>query len=146
LITEIAHYYRSIGTRVSVRYPLVGDDFHKTRAGIHAGGLALDERIYSIFDTQRLLDRPPEVVITDKSGADGVYLWVNSFLGRSGKDKIKRSKMAKIMRWVAEQYDKENRTTSISDRELTALVREHMPEEYARAESEGRIHYTHHEE
>jgi isopropylmalate/homocitrate/citramalate synthase len=146
VITEIAHYYRSIGTRVSVRYPLVGDDFHKTRAGIHAGGLAADERIYSIFDTQKLLDRPPEVVITDKSGADGVYLWVNSFLGRQGKDRVKRSKMAKIMRWVAEQYDVENRTTSISDRELTALVRQHMPEEYAKAEAEGRIHYTHHEE
>jgi hypothetical protein len=54
--------------------------------------------------------------------------------------------MAKIMRWVAEQYDVENRTTSISDRELTALVRQHMPEEYAKAEAEGRIHYTHHEE
>ena len=146
VITEIAHYYRSIGTRVSVRYPLVGDDFHKTRAGIHAGGLAQDERIYSIFDTQKLLDRPPEVVITDKSGADGVYLWVNNFLGRFGKDRIKRSKMARIMRWVADQYEVEKRTTNISDRELATLVREHMAEEYAKAEAEGRVRYTHHEE
>ncbi len=59
VITEIAHYYRSIGTKVSVRYPFVGDDFHKTRAGIHADGLFRDERIYSIFDTEKLLDRPP---------------------------------------------------------------------------------------
>ena len=146
VITEIAHYYRSIGTRVSVRYPFVGDDFHKTRAGIHAGGLTQDERIYSIFDTQRLLDRPPEVVVTDKSGADGVHLWVNNFLDRHGKDKIKKSKMVKIMRWVAEQYDVEDRTTAISDREMANLVREHMPAEYAKAEAEGRIVYTHHED
>ncbi|MHC4916848.1 MAG: 2-isopropylmalate synthase [Planctomycetota bacterium] len=105
VITEIARFYRSIGTRVSVRYPFVGDDFHKTRAGIHADGLARDERIYSIFDTQKLLNRPPEVVVTDKSGADGVHLWVNNFLGLHGKEKVRKTKMVKIMRWVSEQYD-----------------------------------------
>ena len=47
LITEIAHYYRSIGTKISQRYPFVGDNFHKTRAWIHADGLARDERIYN---------------------------------------------------------------------------------------------------
>ena len=146
VITEIAEYYRSIGTRISVRYPLVGDDFHKTRAGIHAGGLSADERIYNIFDTSALLDRPPEVAITDKSGADGIALWVNNFLGLHGPDRVRMSKMVKIMRWVAEQYDVENRTTAISDREMAALVREHLPAAYAKAESEGRIHYTHHEE
>jgi len=99
VITDIAHYYRSIGTRISVRYPFVGDDFHKTRAGIHAGGLAREERIYNIFDTGKLLKRPPEVVITDKSGAEGVHLWVNNFLSRHGKDMVKKTKMVKIMRW-----------------------------------------------
>ena len=146
VITEIAHFYRSIGTRVSVRYPLVGDDFHKTRAGIHADGLARDERIYNIFDTEKLLGRPPEVVITDKSGADGVYLWVNNFLGLHGADRLKKTKIVKIMRWVADQYEVENRTTAISDREMAALVKEHSPAEYEKAEKEGRLKYTHHEE
>ena len=146
VITEIAHYYRSIGTRVSVRYPFVGDDFHKTRAGIHADGLARDERIYNIFDTTELLGRPPEVVLTDKSGADGAYLWVNNFLGLNGADRIKKTKMVKIMRWVADQYEVEDRTTAISDRELATLVREHLPEQYAKAEKEGRLRYIHHEE
>ena len=50
------------------------------------------------------------------------------------------------MRCVAEQYDVENGTTAISDREMANLVREHMPAEYARAEAEGHIVYTHHEE
>ena len=146
IITEIAHFYRSIGTRVSVRYPLVGDDFHKTRAGIHADGLARDERIYNIFDTGKLLKRPPEVVITDKSGADGVYLWVNNFLGLDKANRIRKTKIVKIMRWVTDQYDVEDRTTAISDREMAELVKEHVPEDYAKAEKEGRLRYTHHEE
>jgi len=146
IITEIAHFYRSIGTRISVRYPLVGDSFHKTAAGIHAAGLAQDERIYSIFDTRKLLDRPPEVMITDKSGADGVHLWVNNFLGLHGKDVLRKTKMVKVMRWVADQYEVEGRNTAVSDREMAELVRQHLPEEYARAEKEGRLAYSHHEE
>ena len=145
VITEIAHYYRTIGTRVSVRYPFLGDDFHKTRAGIHADGLARDERIYNIFDTEKLLDRPPEIVITDKSGADGVYLWVNNFLGLSVQNRLRKTKLVKIMRWVADQYDAENRTTAISDREMADLVRTHIPEDYQTAEKEGRLRYVHHE-
>ena len=146
IITEIAHYYRSIGTRISVRYPFVGDSFHKTRAGIHAGGLARDERIYNIFYTTTLLQRAPEVAITNNSGAEGVYLWVNNFLNLHGTDKIKRTKLVKIMKWVNEQYEVENRTTAISDREMVEKVKEHLPKQYEAAEKEGRLVYVHHEE
>ncbi|MBN2300870.1 MAG: histone-lysine N-methyltransferase, partial [Lentisphaerae bacterium] len=146
VITEIAHYYRSIGTKISVRYPFVGDDFHKTRAGIHADGLVRDERIYNIFNTTKLLDRPPEVVITDKSGVDGIYLWVNNFLGLHGKAMIKKTKMIKIIRWVGDQYEIQNRTTAISDREMANMVREYLPEHYAEAEKAGHLTYVHHEE
>jgi len=146
IITEIAHYYRSIGTRISVRYPFLGDNFHKTRAGIHADGLARDERIYNIFDTEKLLDRPPEVVLTDKSGVDGTHLWVNGFLGLHGTDRIKKTKMIKIIKWVGEQYEVENRTTAISDREMIEHVKQHLPTAYEAARNGGRLRYTHHEE
>ena len=146
IITEIAHYYRSIGTRITVRYPFVGDDFHKTRAGIHAGGLAQDERIYNIFDTTTLLDRPPEIVITDKSGSEGVHLWVNNFLSLHGKDMIKRTKMLPIMQYVVDQYEVHDRTTAVSDREMAELVQKHLPEAYEKAVADGRLVYTHHEE
>ena len=146
IITEIAHYYRSIGTKITVRYPFVGDDFHKTRAGIHAGGLAADERIYNIFDTTKLLNRPPEVVITDKSGAEGVHLWVNNFFGLHGKGMVKRTKMVAIMEWVKDQYEVQARTTAISDREMADLVKKHLPGEYEKAVAGGRLVYTHHEE
>jgi len=146
VITEIAEYYRSIGVRISVRYPFVGDNFHKTRAGIHAGGLLADERIYNIFDTTALLDRPPEVAITDKSGADGIALWVDNFLGLKDKSRVKMTKMVKIMRWVADQYDRHGRTTAISDQEMAEQVRLHLPEQYKEAEAAGRITLAHHEE
>ncbi|MFH0796726.1 MAG: 2-isopropylmalate synthase [Candidatus Omnitrophota bacterium] len=146
IITEIAQFYRSIGTKISVRYPFVGDNFHKTAAGIHAGGLARDERIYNIFDTQKLLNRSPEVVITDKSGSDGIHMWVNNFLNLHGDNAIKKIKMVKIMRWVEDQYNKENRITAISDREMIQLVKQYLPEEYKTAEEKGQLIYTHHEE
>ncbi|MFH1732415.1 MAG: 2-isopropylmalate synthase [Planctomycetota bacterium] len=146
VITEIAEYYRSIGTRISVRYPLVGDNFHKTRAGIHAGGLLADERIYNIFDTQALLNRPPEVAITDKSGSEGVALWVNNFLDLHGKDRIRRIAMVRIMRWVDDQYNVHGRTTAISDQEMIEQVRLYLPEKYKAAEAAGRLTMVHHEE
>jgi len=137
VLTEIAQYYRSIGTHVPVRTPFLGDDFCKTRAGIHAGGLSQDERIYNIFDTTTLLKRPPQVNLTDKSGSDGVYLWVNSFLGLTNKERIRKSKMVKIMRWVTDQYEVEKRTTAISDEEMIDLVKKHMPKEYQKAKQQG---------
>ena len=139
VLTEVARYYRSIGTHVPARAPFMGDDFPKTRAGIHADGLAQDERIYNIFDTTKLLNRPAQVALTDKSGSDGVYLWVNNYLGFSGKDRVKKTKMAKIMRWVLDQYEVDKRTTAISDEELIALVKEHMPKQYEEAKQAGRI-------
>ena len=139
VIDEIAQYYRSIGTPIPARYPLVGADFNKTRAGIHAGGLASDERIYNIFDTTTLLNRPVGISITDKSGADGVALWVNNFLGLHNENRIRKTKLVRIMRWVTDQYDVEKRTTAISDEEMAALVKEHLPKQHEEAQREGRL-------
>jgi isopropylmalate/homocitrate/citramalate synthase len=75
VITELAAYYREqVGADIPPAYPFVGRDCNTTRAGIHAGGLRRDERVYTIFDTRSLLDRPPRAAITDKSGTDGVAL------------------------------------------------------------------------
>jgi len=139
VIDEIATYYKSIGTTIPARYPFVGEDFIKTRAGIHAGGLASDERIYNIFDTAKLLKRHVQVSITDKSGSDGVALWVNNFLGLHNENRLKKTKMLKIMRWVTDQYEVEGRTTAISDQEMAELVKQHLPKQYEEAKLEGRL-------
>jgi citrate (Re)-synthase len=127
VITELADYMRSIGLPIPDNYPFVGKAFNTTRAGIHAGGLRQSERIYNIFDTTKLLGRPPRVAITDKSGVDGVAHWVNEFFGLSGDDRISKIKVHKVARWVIDQYEKDGRLTAISDQELEAKVEELMP-------------------
>lgn len=132
-ITDIADYFEEvIGTPPPSNYPFVGSHFNTTRAGIHAMGLYRDERVYNIFDTAALLNRPPVVSITDKSGADGIQYWVNNFLGLEGNDRLRKTKMVKIMRWVKNQYD-EGRTTAISPQEMESLIKEHLPEYYDKA-------------
>jgi len=132
VITELAEYMRSIGFPIPENYPLVGRYFNTTRAGIHAGGLRQDERIYNVFDTAKLLGRPPRVALTDKTGADGVALWVNEFFGLKGDERITKIKCHKVCRWVNDQYEKHGRMTAISDQELEHQVRELMPDYWAK--------------
>ena len=139
VLTDIARYYRSIGTHVPARAPFMGDDFVKTRAGIHADGLTQDERIYNIFDTTKLLKRPSQVSLTDKSGSDGVLLWVNNYLGKARDSRLRKTKLVKIMRWVTDQYDIEKRTTAISDKEMAELVKKYLPDEYEEAQKQDRL-------
>ena len=128
VITELAEYMRSIGLPIPDNYPFVGRSFNTTRAGIHAGGLRRDERIYNIFDTTKLLNRPPRVAITDKSGADGVAHWVNEYLGLKGDQRISKIKIHKLARWVIDQYEKEGRLTAISDQEMEQKAQELLPQ------------------
>ena len=133
VITELAEYFRKeIGTEIPFNYPFAGRDFNTTRAGIHAGGLRRNEEIYNIFDTTELLGRPPKVAITDKSGTDGVAIWVNDFLGLKGEKRLSLMKVAKVQRWVLNQYEKEGRLTAISDKELEEQVKIHLPDLYKR--------------
>ena len=131
VLTELVDYYEhEIGTILPDNEPFVGDHFNTTRAGIHADGLTRDERIYNIFDTGALLRRPPGVAITDKSGADGVALWVNNRLDFHGDDRLSKIKLHKICRFVADEYDGD-RTTAISEKEMLDQLRKHFPELYA---------------
>lgn len=132
VITELAEYMRSIGLPIPDNYPLVGRAFNTTSAGIHAGGLRQDERIYNIFDTTALLGRPPRVAITDKSGADGVTHWVNELFGLKGEQRLSKIKCHKLARWVNDQYEQHGRTTAISDEELLRKTQELMPEHWAK--------------
>jgi isopropylmalate/homocitrate/citramalate synthase len=131
VITEIAEYYiNHIGAEIPTFYPFVGKNFNVTRAGIHADGLSKDERIYNIFNTSKLLNKPPRVSINDKSGVDGVALWVNEHLGLHGEHKASKTAVAKIARWVKDQYDVHGRITSISDEEMLEQTKLHMPEHF----------------
>jgi isopropylmalate/homocitrate/citramalate synthase len=131
-ITELADYMRSIGLPIPANYPFAGRAFNTTRAGIHASGLRQDERIYNIFDTEKLLGRPPRVAITDKSGADGVAHWLNEFFGLKGEERISKIKVHKLARWVMDQYEHDGRLTAISDQELEGKAKEFFPDLWAK--------------
>ncbi len=131
-ITEIADYYRAMGVLVSSDHPFVGDDANRTRAGIHGYGLAMDERIYQIFDTTRLLGRPPSITITDKSGLQGIVYWAQCYLAETVAERtdiaVKKTRLIEIAKWVDYQYDVLGRTTGISDDEVVTQMLLHLPE------------------
>ena len=129
MITRIAEYYRDVvKAHIPEHYPFVGANFNMTRAGIHADGLSKDERIYNIFDTRKFLDRAPKVAITDKSGVDGIALWVNDYLGLQGEERLSKAKVGRIARWVRDQYDVHGRITAISEEELIEVCKQYLPE------------------
>jgi isopropylmalate/homocitrate/citramalate synthase len=129
VITEIANYYeRELGEHIPSNYPFVGSDFNATRAGIHADGLIKNPEIYNIFDTEKLLKRPPEIIINDKSGLAGIAQWINTHLRLTDERRIDKHNpaVARINDWVEEQYRK-GRVTSISNEEMGHAVRNFMP-------------------
>ena len=130
VITEIASYFeREIGYHIPANYPFVGRDFNVTRAGIHADGLLKDEEIYNIFDTSKILGRPPRVAVDKTSGTAGVSWWINTYFNIPPAQRVDKKSEAvkKITDWVDTQYRQE-RTTSISDEEMLAQVRLYFPQ------------------
>lgn len=128
VISEIADYYREIGEVVDQRLPFVGDNFNVTRAGIHADGMIKDEEIYNPFDTTRLLNRPPGVAITDKSGAAGLLMWMQKHRPAEAAGLDKRDgRLMRILDLVMREYD-DGRVTSLADEEVHRLVDEAFAE------------------
>jgi isopropylmalate/homocitrate/citramalate synthase len=87
-----------------------------------------DEEIYNVFDTAAILRRPPRVAVDKTSGLAGITWWINSYFGLAhGRQIDKRAaEVAAIAKWVDAQYG-DGRTTSISDEEMIAQVRAHLP-------------------
>ncbi len=124
VISEIADYYREIGEIVDQRLPFVGSNFNVTRAGIHADGMIKDEEIYNPFDTTRLLNRPPGVAITDKSGAAGLLMWMQTHRPAEAAGLDKRDpRLARALDMVMRLYD-DGRVIAIADEEVHEILDE----------------------
>lgn len=126
VITELAEYYeKEIGYRVPSRTPFVGKNFNVTRAGIHADGLLKNEEIYNIFDTEKFLNRPVLVAVSNTSGLAGIAHWINTRFRLKGEDQIKKDDelVAKVKLWVDEEYEG-GRVTTIADEELIEKINE----------------------
>ena len=130
VITEMADYFeKEVGYEIPHNQPFVGRDFNVTRAGIHADGLLKDEEIYNIFDTDALLNRPVGVAISNTSGSAGIAHWINSYYGLTANHIVEKSHpgIAKVAAAIEQEYN-EGRTTAMSDSEMAALIKEHIPD------------------
>ena len=124
VITEMADYYeKETGYRGPSRTPFVGKNFNVTRAGIHADGLLKNEEIYNVFDTDKFLNRPPLVAISNTSGLAGIAHWINTYFKLPDDKKVdKNSELVNAVKdWVDEQYE-EGRVTVLTDDELIAVI------------------------
>ncbi len=130
VITELAEYYtKELGYKIPPRTPFVGKNFNVTRAGIHADGLLKNEEIYNIFDTEKFLNRPVVVSVSNTSGLAGIAHWINTYFKLKGDAQISKSHpmVIKIKEWVDEQYDN-GRITVITDKEMSELIEKYQPE------------------
>ncbi|MFH1880537.1 MAG: 2-isopropylmalate synthase [Bacillota bacterium] len=123
-VDEIAEYMeKEIGIEISPRQPFVGRHFNVTRAGIHADGMLKDEEIYNIFNTTKILNRPPTVSVDSHSGLAGVAHWMNSFFRLKDDHKVyKQDPLVKIVKEQVDAYYEEGRNTVMGDEELETLV------------------------
>ena len=108
VITEIAEYFeKELNYKIPPMTPFVGKNFNVTRAGIHADGLLKNEEIYNIFDTEKLLNRPCRVSVSNTSGLAGVAHWINTYFNLRGDKALDKNNavVVKVKEWVDSQYD-----------------------------------------
>ncbi len=125
-ITDIAEYFvNEIGYQIPPMTPFVGRSFNVTRAGIHADGLMKDEEIYNIFDTKKLLNKKPSVLLGKNSGLAGIAYWVNDNYNLEGDAMIGKHDdlVMKLKIWIDNEYAG-GRVTTLSTQELEAKISE----------------------
>ena len=124
VITEIAEYYRhELGYDIPPMTPFVGESFNMTKAGIHADGLMKDAEIYNIFDTEKILNRPAEVAISNTSGLAGIAYWINTHFKLPPEEML--AKQDPLVVGMKEQIDSQytdGRTTVMSEEELLSII------------------------
>ena len=133
VITEIADYFQhEIGYDIPPMTPFVGRDFNATRAGIHADGLLKDAEIYTIFDTEKLLNRPASVQVGKTSGLAGIAYWINQNYHLTGEKQIDKHDplVLALKGWVDAEYE-DGRQTVLSVKELKAKIAELAPGRFA---------------
>ena len=124
VITELAKYFETeMDYEIPPMTPFVGAHFNMTRAGIHADGLMKDAEIYNIFDTEKILNRPAEVSISNTSGLAGIAYWMNKNYELKGDDMLtKQDTLIFEMKTEIDAAYADGRTTVMSDGELEEIA------------------------
>ena len=124
VISEIADYFKNeLGYDIPPMTPFVGDNFNVTRAGVHADGIMKDAEIYNIFDTEKILNRPAEVAISNTSGAAGIAYWINKHFSLEGERSVSKKDnfVEKVKAAIDAEYE-DGRTTLMGDDEILAII------------------------
>ena len=125
VITEIAQYFeKELHYDIPPMTPFVGSAFNLTRAGIHADGMMKDAEIYNIFDTEKILNRAPEVSISNTSGLAGIAYWLNAHFGLKGDKAVtKQDWIVTEMKTRIDALYTDGRTTVMGEEELEKLFK-----------------------
>ena len=136
-ITDIAEYFKNeLGYDIPPMTPFVGSAFNLTRAGIHADGMMKDAEIYNIFDTEKILNRPAEVSISNTSGLAGIAYWVNKHY------KLPPEKQVTKQDWVVQEMKKKI-DALYADGRTTVMGEEELEEIYSAFSKDGRSQLNH---
>lgn len=122
-ITDIAEYFKNeLSYDIPPMTPFVGSAFNLTRAGVHADGMMKDAEIYNIFDTEKILNRPAEVSITNTSGLAGIAYWINKHYKLSPEKQVgKQDWIVQEMKRLIDELYADGRTTVMGEEELESL-------------------------
>lgn len=129
VITEIAEFFeRKMGYKIPPMTPFIGENFNATRAGIHADGMLKDEEIYNIFNTEKLLNRKPTVLVSKTSGLAGIAYWINGHYRLTKENEVdkKDEVVVRLKEWVDNEYEND-RQTAISSYELVEQIEKIAP-------------------
>lgn len=124
VITELSEYYEEeIGYHIPSGTPFVGKNFNVTKAGIHADGMLKSEEIYNIFDTEKFLNRPARVSVSNTSGAAGIAYWINAFYKLPKERQVDKNStlVSQVKDWVDKEYEN-GRVTVLTDEELVEKI------------------------
>ena len=124
VIMELAEYFeKELGYVMPDRTPFCGKNFNVTRAGIHADGLLKNEEIYNIFDTEKFLNRPVLVSVSNTSGLAGIAHWMNTYYHLEGERAVdKNSELVHLVKEKVDQQYDDGRVTVMTDAELTEMI------------------------
>lgn len=133
VITEIAEYFKKeLDYQIPPMTPFCGENFNVTRAGIHADGLIKDAEIYNVFDTEKILNRPVAVAVSNTSGLAGIAYWINVHYGLKGEQTMqKQDPLVVQIKEIVDGLYADGRTTVMGDDELEALVDYYSDERFS---------------
>lgn len=82
-----------------------------------------NEEIYNIFDTDKYLNRPALVSVSNTSGIAGIAYWINAYYKLPAERQVdKNSELVLALKtWVDKEYE-EGRVTVLTDDELVAKI------------------------